>query len=261
MLIANYHTHTDLCHHADGSALDYAKAAEAAGCQALGFSDHCPYPHDQKDNWHYCRMDETELSVYKKYVEDAAKSVNFPVFLGFECEWDPDYRNWYEDKLIGDFGAQYLVFGPHWLTEGNEHIYIKNVDSDELLNKYINQTIEGMKSGLYKFVAHPDLFMAGRGDWDPQAEQCSKALLNAAKDLNLPVEINGYGIIKAPVITANVTRYQYPVKEFWQLAKEIGNTIICNSDAHSPAHVIENNLKARKFAEELGISVADTIEF
>ena len=259
MLIANYHTHTDLCHHADGTALDYAKTAQKDGCLELGFSDHCPYPHDEKDNWHYCRMDLTEVPLYKKYVEEAKDAVDFPVYFGFECEWDSDYKSWYEDKLKGEFGAEYLVLGSHWVTEGNEHIYIKNVDSDALLNKYIDQTIEGARSGLYSFLAHPDLFMAGRGDWDSQAEECSKALLYAAKELNLPLEINGYGIIKAPVVTAKETRFQYPVKEFWQLAKEIGNTVICNSDSHSPKYVIENNVKARKFAEELGITVMDKI--
>jgi len=260
MLIANYHTHTDLCHHASGTAADYAKKAAEDGCAELGFSDHCPYPHDSKDNWQHCRMDLSEVPVYRQYVEEAAKAVDFPVYFGFECEWDSDYKAWYEDKLIGEIGAQYLVFGPHWLTEGNEHIFVKNFDSDAMLNKYISQTIEGMQSGLYKFVAHPDLFMLGRGDWDAQSESCAKALLAAAKDLNLPVEINGYGIIKPPVVTQKGSRFPYPVKEFWEIARDYGNTIVCNSDAHKTDYVIENNRKARLFAETLGIKVLDKID-
>ncbi|MGN0725179.1 MAG: histidinol-phosphatase [Treponema sp.] len=260
MLVANYHTHTHLCRHADGTCLDYARQAEKDGCLELGFSDHCPYPNDSKDNWQYCRMDFSELGKYKAEVESARQAVKFPVRFGFECEWDADYRSWYEDVLLGEAGAEYLVFGPHWFTEGNSHLYIKEYFTDANLNKYIDQMIVGMNSGLYAFVAHPDLFMASGCEWNEQTKACSKAILTAAKELNLPVEINGYGIVKQKVFNAQGERFPYPVKEFWELAKDLGNTIICNSDAHSPEVVIKNNLGARAFAQELGITLTDFIK-
>ena len=58
------------------------------------------------------------------------------------------------------------------------------------LNRYIDQTIDGMRSGLFSFLAHPDLFMKGYKEWDEQSKACLKAILDAAIDLNMPLEIN-----------------------------------------------------------------------
>ena len=45
-MIANYHTHTWRCRHADGTEREYVETAIEAGLKILGFSDHTPqvYP-------------------------------------------------------------------------------------------------------------------------------------------------------------------------------------------------------------------------
>ena len=45
-MIANYHTHTWRCRHADGTEREYVEKAIEAGLKILGFSDHTPqvYP-------------------------------------------------------------------------------------------------------------------------------------------------------------------------------------------------------------------------
>ena len=45
-MIANYHTHTWRCRHADGTEREYVETAIEAGFKILGFSDHTPqvYP-------------------------------------------------------------------------------------------------------------------------------------------------------------------------------------------------------------------------
>ena len=43
-MIANYHTHTWRCHHADGTEREYVENAIAAGIKILGFSDHTYVP-------------------------------------------------------------------------------------------------------------------------------------------------------------------------------------------------------------------------
>ena len=42
-MIANYHTHTYRCGHAEGNERDYAEQAVKAGLRTLGVSDHTPY--------------------------------------------------------------------------------------------------------------------------------------------------------------------------------------------------------------------------
>ena len=259
--LPNFHTHTELCKHARGVPQDYLMEAAAAGCSALGFSDHCPYPSEAAAMfWPSSRMSEGDLPTYAEWVRKARRTaqeagLGFPVYFGFECEWDRTMYSWYKDDLLGALGAEYLALGSHWITlEDGEHAYIAEVtDSASLLRRYIDQTIEGMASGIYKFVAHPDIFMSGWREWDAEAVACSNALIDAAQDLGLPLEVNGYGLIKKPNETSRGLRFQYPYREFWEIVAQRGLPVICNSDAHLPERVIENAANARQYALEVGI--------
>lgn len=259
-LISNFHTHTQLCQHAVGRPLDYVKAAIKDGCSELGFSDHCPYPDNPWNNWGGSRMRLEQVSEYVNDVKEASALADFKVHLGFECEYDKNYVNWYKDELLGKIGAEYLVFGPHWVTVGHDHPYIPEINHDKkLLYKYTDQTIEGIQSGIYSFIAHPDLFMLGWKEWDSDAESCLRNILECAKDQGLPVEINGAGINRGLFSTSRGPRYGYPYDEFWKMAAASGVKVICNSDAHFPEHVIKNAILARSYAEKSGIVPIETI--
>ncbi|MGN0728991.1 histidinol-phosphatase [Treponema sp.] len=258
--ISNFHTHTELCHHAQGRPVDYVSQAMQEECAALGFSDHCPYPDDFFDCWPEIRMTEKEASLYRSWIEEAREISSFPVFMGYECEWEPSYGGWY-DELRDRFHADYLVLGSHWVTDGASHVYIPDVESPSLLNRYIDQTIEGMRSGCFDFLAHPDLFMAGYKEWDEQSKACSRAILDAAVDLDLPIEVNGLGITRLPNNTKHGMRYPYPFVEFWEMASLTNVRVVCNSDAHNPQDVILNAWKARDFAGRFGIMPLEQPDF
>lgn len=256
--IYNFHTHTELCHHANGKPMDYAEQALRDGCTALGFSDHCPYPAEFEDTWPHVRMSVEETPLYVQQVKEVKEKMPFPVYLGFECEWDPRYKSWYTDELKGHFGAQYLVLGSHWFTDGSLHRYIPECAESKFLNRYVDQTIDGMRSGVFAFLAHPDLFMKGYKEWDAQSKSCLKAILDAAIDLNLPIEVNGLGLVREPNSTSRGMRYQYPYVEFWEMAAQTDVRIVCNSDAHDPKEVIMNAWHARDFAGRFGIKPEDS---
>ena len=205
-------------------------------------------------------MTTKEASEYSEWIEEAKEAAAFPVYQGYECEWEESYTGWY-DELKANFGADYLVLGSHWVADGSSHIYIPDVESPSLLNKYIDQTIEGMRSGHFAFIAHPDLFMAGYKEWDDQSKACSQAILDAASDLDLPIEINGLGITRTPNHTKRGMRYPYPFVEFWEMASLTNVRVICNSDAHNPQDVIMNAWKARDFASRFGIEPLELPDF
>ncbi len=257
--ISNYHTHTQLCQHAKGIPTDYLAQAEKEGCIELGISDHCPYPSTFEDFWPHVRMDVSQIEEYTSMVKAAKDAASFPVYLGFECEYDARYKSWYADELKGRYKAEYLVLGSHWVTDGSNHIYCPEITSASLLNRYIDQTIDGMRSGLFAFLAHPDLFMKGWVEWDAQAKSCLSAILDAAIDLDMPIEINGLGMSRTPNNTSHGMRYQYPYIEFWEIVAQSKARVICNSDAHSPEEVIMNAWKARDFAGRFGITPMETL--
>lgn len=255
--ITNFHTHTNLCKHAEGTPQDYIDQAAKEGCSALGFSDHCPYPESFFDYWPHIRMSVEDIPVYKQWIDECRDTAPFPLFMGFECEWDPAISGWYTDELKSRYNAQYLVFGPHWVTDGSTHIYTRDIDSPSMLNKYIDQTVQGMASGAFSFVAHPDLFLCGHTfyEWDEQTKACSQAIIDAASDLNLPLEINGLGMNRALSDTKRGMRYAYPYLEFWEMVAQSDAKVICNSDAHNPKDVIFNAWRARDFASRFGFEI------
>ncbi len=255
--LSNFHTHTYLCGHAQGKPVDYALQAKKEGCKGLGFSDHCPFPKDFPDPWENVRMEIEQVPLYLEQIEEAKKAVDFPVYTGFECEWDPVYENWYRDELKGRFGAQYLVLGQHWFMKDGRHPGTGIIKTDKDLNDYCNQVISGIKSGLFDFIAHPDLFMSSMKEWTRNTEEVSRAIIAAAIDMNIPIEVNGYGLAKPTQETSRGIRQNYPYAEFWELASDSKATIICNSDAHFPNDVIFNAWRARDFAGRFGIDVKD----
>ena len=256
--IPNLHTHTFLCNHAVGQPSDYYEQAKKDGCSVLGFSDHCPYPESTPDYWPNIRM---TLEDARSYVSDvqALKAKSFPVYLGFECEWDERLFNWYKDGLKGELGADYLVLGSHWLTRGDFHYYIPDMLEKSDLFLYTDQTVKGISSGLFAFLAHPDLCMAHGRLWDSDVEACMKEIIAASKSLNIPLEVNGLGLHKPMCRTENGLRYAYPVDEFWTLVAEEGAKIVCNADAHDPLNVIQHAREARDYASKFNLLPEDSL--
>lgn len=258
--IPNFHTHTERCGHAKGMPHDYFLQAEKDGCSSLGFSDHCPYPDGDSKSWPGSRMSVDEIPDYVNDIKNLRKKSDFPIYIGFECEWSKNYESWYRDKLLGEAGVDYLAFGPHSLIKGSEKIYTPFIDNSKDLHTYIDQTIEGMRSGLYAFVAHPDLFMAHRLTWGNDEISCFDAIIDAAEDLDLPLEVNGWGMLRPLKNTEFGARYAYPHDEFWQRVAGRKIRVICNADAHVPEYVIKGAAAARNYAEMFNLNVIDTLD-
>ncbi|MGL4986868.1 MAG: PHP domain-containing protein, partial [Treponemataceae bacterium] len=178
MAISNFHTHTHLCRHAHGTVQDMIAQAAKDGCSALGFSDHCPYP---DETWKSVRMTVNEAGGYIQDIRKAAASVQFPVYAGFEAEYSPEYENWYRDFLLGELQADFLGYGAHWVWDvaENEYIYIVQVTDKKKLHDYTDLTIRGLKTGMYAYLAHPDLPMAERSEWTAEIKTCLSAIIDA----------------------------------------------------------------------------------
>lgn len=255
--VSNFHTHTYLCNHAKGSPIDYVEEAKKFNCTALGFSDHCPYP---DESWAYCRMTRDEVDLYKSLVDAAKIVAPFPVYFGFECEWLPRFKSWYKDYLRDELKSDFLVLGSHWYDLNGCLEYVPEIIDKKEIFKYIDFTIDGLRTGIYNFLAHPDLFLSRVENFDADYRSCAESLIEATIDLDIPIEINGYGTIKPNIIRNGKIEHQYPVTDFWIMAHDMGARIICNSDAHYPNHTISSYIKALQFAENLGIKVEDTCE-
>ena len=133
--------------------------------------------------------------------------------------------------------------------------------------EYAEACVEGMKSGLFKILVHPDLFMFdyinvnGERKFDEYAVKASEIIIEAALKYDIYLELNVNGL-------ANSRKYEhsdwlYPYYEFWNIASKYKNLkIIIGIDAHNPTSLISQDIDdVKEFANNLGLNVLDSVEF
>ena len=165
-MIANYHTHTWRCRHADGTEREYVERAIEGGLKILGFSDHSPYPFpDGYDSGMRMRLDQVEgyvdtvLALKKEYDKD------IEIHLGLETEYFPRFWEQLID-FLSDYPFEYFVLGQHSLGNEIEKILYSGHGTTDgsYLKQYVDQCLAGIDTGKYLYLAHPELFegrMAG----------------------------------------------------------------------------------------------------
>ena len=226
----NYHTHTTRCHHAVDSDEEYIRAAIDAGIKYLGFSDHAPVVFAGGSGFHY-HMDLEDGEEYVKTIKSLAEKYSDKIHInvGFEMEYYPSYFDIMLEKVI-NFGAEYLILGQHFVgDEWPDGIGSRGYTEDpEVLREYVNNVIKGIKSGVFTYVAHPDIINFS-GDEEIYRNEMTK-LCQAAKEFNIPLEINLHGLIN--------DRF-YPSDRFFEIAGELGAPVTFGMDAHD-AHALLN---------------------
>ena len=237
LLQENFHTHTHRCHHATGTVADYARFAAQKGALNLGISDHTPLPDHR---WPDVRMGLADLPDYIDEIRQAAllyPQIRF--YKGLECEYAPEYESFYREELLEHHQMDYLIGGAHYFPYRGawQDVYGGIQNKSELL-AYTNYVIDTLQSGLFLFMAHPDLFANSYLKWDKEAIACSTAILQAASQAGVALEINGYGFRK-PWLSAP-HRPLYPLREFWELAAHFDVSVVINSDAHTPRDVLSS---------------------
>lgn len=228
-MLENYHTHTARCRHATGTEEEYVQKAIAGGLQILGFSDHTPFLFPG-DYYSHMRMYPQELEDYVQTVlalkEKYADQIQ--IRLGLEVEYYPALM---PDlmKLIQPYDIEYLILGQHWCGNEQDSPYNGRATEDVAhLERYCNQVIAAMDTGLFSYVAHPDLIHF-TGSEDAYVQHITR-LCKAAKAHNIPLEINLLGMR---------SDRHYPNPLFWKIAGTVGCTAVLGCDAHTPADVTD----------------------
>jgi histidinol-phosphatase (PHP family) len=256
----DYHTHTFRCQHAQGDVMEYAAVAIQKGLAVLGVTDHTPLPHSfANERWMLIRMDLSELDDYDQAVEEARRAnPELKILKGMECEYSAELLPFYQEELLDKRNFDYLVFGNHFFPSSRNWIGAHSQIKGRVeLIAYAEHTIAAMASGVFAFIAHPDLFGYSYEPWDQHTIDCAKLILDAAAAYHVPLEINAAGLRQVPKITQTGLRPPYPLAPFWELAatyREI--RVVVNSDAHRPQEVGET-AAAEEFRKKYGLQLAD----
>lgn len=254
---ANYHTHTPRCKHAQGPDELYVTAAIQAGFSSLGFADHTPWPY-QSDYVSGIRMAVSQLPDYVSGLRALRERYRdqIKLHIGLECEYFPRYISWLKEAKE-TYQLDYLIFGAHFIGSDEESPYMGSACADDkVLLNYVDMCIQGMNSGLYAYLAHPDLYMRCRETFDEASRWAAKAICECALALDLPLEYN---------LNAHVIRdWEYggfPRREFWEVAAQTGNRVIIGYDAHQPSLLLNAQAEEeiRGLLGGLGITPMDCL--
>ena len=245
---ANYHTHTTRCGHAVGADEAYVRAAISAGYDTLGFSDHVPWPYQSGFTSPRVRMTVDKLPDYVRSVRALGEAYagQIRVLAGFECEYFPEHMAWLAD-MKAEQGLDYLILGNHYaLSDEHGGMYYGLCKTAKDLASYVENTVKGAQSGLFAYLAHPDLFMRGYGRFDDDCRAAARDLAQVCRAMNLPMEYNLHDRYIAPVTGRTMS---YPHMEFFEIAAGEGVRIIKGIDAHDPLELSDTAQWDRAEAE------------
>lgn len=219
----NYHSHTSRCGHATGTEEEYILRAIECGITHMGFSDHAPhiFP-DGSQSYFRVPMEQAEDYFTSLRALREKYKGQIDLKIGLEMEY---YPSQFPTMLATAraLGSEYLILGQHYLREEDPDIpyVVKPTEDPVLLDEYVQTVLAGMETGVFSYVAHPDVFNF-TGDPTLYEAQMRKICI-AAREKNLPLEINFLGIR---------TNRAYPREAFWAIAGQEQSPVTFGFDSH-----------------------------
>jgi histidinol-phosphatase (PHP family) len=230
----------------------YRAAADAAGIEELGVSEHVYRFRQSLDLWRHPLWVENaddDLDAYCEFVRSTS------LRLGVECDFVPGAEARTAAMLEArDF--DYVVGSVHFIGEGDaavDHdgfdVWEGGGDAEAIWGRYFEHFDRCARSGLFDILAHPDLVKVwggGRplpeGDLRRFYEPAVEAIVAGGS----AVELSTAGLRK-PVGEL------YPARAFAELLVEAGVPFALSSDAHLPEQVGFGYDTAIAFLDELGV--------
>lgn len=267
---ANYHTHTTRCQHAIGSDEEYVQRAIRGGFQALGFADHAPWPY-RNGFVSGIRMRCEELPGYVSAIRALRERYagELTLHIGLEAEYFPRYH----DHLLRmrEQGIEYFILGQHYADSEEDTVYAGlDCRTDDGVRRYAEAVVKGIRTGLYRYVAHPDLFMRLRcaGEFNRACEEAADMICQAAKEQGMPIEYNLAGLSGRERDYSREAASQYggvrgyPCPAFWQYARKWDNLAIIGVDAHDPPSLTDTALwqRAARQLTDMGYTIMDHLD-
>ena len=283
----NFHTHTYRCGHANGSEEEMVCSAIKMGIEELGISEHVPLPHYRQhllkslvairgprsflslvhafiQNGPSMRMPYPDMENYLDKIKECQDKYQdqIKIYKGFEAEGLEEYFDYYQ-SLLYEHKVDYLILGHHFHKHCvHSDYYGKENMKKKDIYQYCNDVEKALETGLFSYLAHPDLFLIGYKEFDLDARTVSQRICEKAKELKIPLEVNAGGIRRGLRNVTGEMIYAYPNTHFWKIAGEVGNDVILGFDAHDPSDFNEAMYKQMlDFCKEHNLNVIDHFDF
>lgn len=262
-LECNFHSHTKRCGHANGEDEDYVLTAIKMGFQEYGFSDHVFLPQASQPGM---RGEYYLLPSYVQSIRNLAAKYRdqIKLYLGFEAEYYKRYESYYRD-LLKSKTVDYLIIGQHcFIDQDCFYWYADEPNGVEGINHYTDDLIEGMATGLFSCVVHPDIFLSWRRVWDKESLKCAKRIAEASIKFDVPLEVNMGRLMNRSIAVDSVDIFTlpYPYGPFWDVVSSCGCKVVIGVDDHSPFALEHNDYEfALTFAKNHKLNLLRRFDF
>ncbi len=249
--LGDYHTHTPLCMHAEGTPEEYVQSAIAKGLKEYGIADHAPAMPEPFDDW---RMLYSQLPDYYQWIERAKIEAAGKIAIreGMECDWVVGCEDWI-DQLRSERDWDYLIGSVHYLADKwdfDNPVWLgrwAETDVEEVWGMYWKTYEQMVRSQLFDICGHADLIKKFGYRPEGDLRRYYGPVVQALVDTKSTIEINTAGWHKP-------CAEQYPEHGFLQMCAEAGVGLIISSDAHAPGEVARDFDRAVEVAKGAGFT-------
>ena len=233
-----FHVHTFRCKHgSDESDEDYIRTALSLDAEKITFTDHCPFPGNPFKN----RMEIEQLSEYIESLNLLQEKYQGQIEIetSLEVEFLPSMIKFYEE--LKHLNLKPLIIGQHFYQHADATFSFDDEDKSDEYIGCCNAMIEGMNTGLFNIVAHPDRFFRRCKKWTSELTDISNELIATAAQNNIILEKNLSSYEKL----VEKSNYIYWRNEFWDLVDQYNQAAsnpvetIVGFDAHSTEQMVK----------------------
>jgi len=244
---ADYHVHTFLCKHAEGSLPEYVSFAREKSIPEICFTDHIPTPHSYDVE---CRMTLEQFPSYKDLVSEARDSDDPTILFGVEADYYDGCER-FLDEWIPAQGFDLVIGSVHyigdWGFDNPKNLKVwDSVDVAGVWREYFRILDRLVGTGFFDVVGHLDLPKKfGHRPRDRVVREMAKPLLDRIALSGTGIEVNTAGLRKT-------VGEMYPSAFLLELARDREIPICFGSDAHQPHEVGYAFDKAMDLARAVG---------
>ena len=251
MVLEDWHTHNELCRHAEGTIQNYIKKAIELKLDLIGISDHFPYEYLENSSllikevpYQEYAMRLNEVDAYLSSIEKLKLKYDSKIKIraGFEIDYFRSYeerlRRYFEstlDKLDYVLGSVHILHGKSKLFAFDDRRFLgmyKEYESiDSIYLEYYKKIQYMIKSKKFIFdiLSHFDLPKKHNKRAINKELVMNEAIktLELAKKADLTIEINTGGLRKE-------VHEQYPSEEIIREMFNLDIPVLLGSDSHHP---------------------------
>jgi len=228
----DYHIHTILCNHAQGSMEAYIKKAVSMGFNEICFLDHLTLT----EPGHKFSMTPEEVPLYFNAVQMLKRRyigiIN--IKAGLEIDFNPFYVGLFQ-KISGSYAFDVIGSSLHF-PGGIDVVSRKSEwsrgekDSDYIYGLYIESLDKMLDHSYFDLVCHLDLVKKFGGNPSRSFENEFDSIIEKISRKKLTVEVNTSGYI-------HPAEEAYPSFDIIKKCCKSGVEITIGSDAHDPESI------------------------